>query len=167
MKMKKRLPLQNRHAIKEEVKGMENSGIIRTKAGKALSEALMKIHEDLRVQLGFGEKDLKEAIETGNWKTAVWIAVNNGPEDGIPGRVAEVFVELYKRECKGKNCAEREEQWLEYSREVLEGALNIYVRKGQIKDDFANLFLEAMDLAKEEVYNMEFNMELENAELVR
>ncbi len=154
--MKKRLSLADRHAIKEGIKDIEDSKIYRTKAGKALFEGLTRVREDVRVQLGLGESDLKVAIETGNWKMALWIAVGIASNDEVSEKLSDVLVELYKRECKGKSVDEKIEQWTKYAQEVYDGAINIYVKKGTIEGDYGELFVEAIDLAASKIWEMEF-----------
>lgn len=153
---RKKLSLRDRHAIKEGVADLNDSKVFRTKAGKALTEGLLRLKHGVRTQLGLGERDLEETMESRNWKMAIWIVVDKSDTDEIPEKVGDVLVEMYKRECTGKNMDEKIEQWVIYAREVYEGALDIYVENGKIENDFAELMTNAIDNAEEKIYEMEF-----------
>lgn len=154
--VEKKLSLRDRHAIKEGVADLDDSKIFRTKAGKALTEGLLRLKHETRVQLGLGERDLKETIDNGNWKMAIWIVVDKTDMDDIPEKVGDVLVELYKKECKGKNIEEKIEQWIIYAKEVYGGVLDIYTENGMLENAFAEVMINAIDKAEEKIYEMEF-----------
>ena len=152
----RKLSLRDRHAIKEGVADLNDSKVFRTKAGKALTEGLLRLKHGVRTKLGLGERDLKETMESRNWKMAIWIVVDKTDIDELPEKVGDVLVELYKRECKGADMDEKIEQWVVYAKEVYDGVLDIYVEDGNIENDFAELMANAIDNAKEKIYEMEF-----------
>jgi len=152
----KRLSLRDRHAIKEGVADMDDSKVFRTKAGKALAEGLLRLKHEVRIQLGLGEKDLEETMNSGNWKMAIWIVVDKTDMDEIPEKVGDVLMEMYKRECKGADIEEKIEQWAVYAKEVYEGVLDIYTENGMLENDFADLMINAIDNAEGKIYEMEF-----------
>ena len=152
----KKLPLRDRHAIKEGVADIENSKIHRTKAGKALTEGLLRLKHEVRIQLGLGDTDLKETIDSRNWKMAIWIVVDKTDMGQIPEKIGDILVELYKKECTGKNIDEKLEQWTVYCKEVYDGVLDIYVENGMLEDKFAELMINAIDNAQEKITEMEF-----------
>lgn len=154
--VERKLSLRDRHAIKEGVADLNDSKVFRTKAGKALAEGLLRLKHEVRIQLGLGEKDLEETMDNGNWKMAIWIVVDKTDMDEIPEKVGNVLVEMYKRECKGADVEEKIEQWVVYAREVYDGVLEIYAENGMLENAFADLMINAIDDAKEKIYEMEF-----------
>lgn len=154
--VQQKLPLKQRHAIKQAMAEItQDSRIIRTKAGKRVAEGLQRIRTSFRTMHGLGGQDIDKAIETKNWKMAIWLAIENNPESNASKEVGSILFELYKRECDGKTRDARDEQWVIYMREIFNGVFDFYAEKDEIPDDVAGLMVKASDLARRKIEKFE------------
>ncbi len=151
-----KLSLKNRHSLKQAMAEVtQDSKLIRTKAGKRLGEELQRIRKSFRTMHGLGGQDIKEAVETGNWRMAIWLTMENNNENNVSKEVADILLEIYRRECDGKTRDERDEQWITYMREVFNGVFDLYAERDDIPDDVANLMVKASGIARKKIEKLE------------
>jgi len=164
MEKSKKLSLGNRHVIKQHMAQMKpSSGIIRTKAGKRLSEELRKARSSFRTMHGLGEEDIKKAVERNDWKMAIWLAIENTVERDISKEVGKILFEIYKRECNAETSEKREEQWTVFLRDIFNGVFDFYKNEEEIPEGAADLIIEASNIARKEIGKLEVQrLHLEN-----
>ena len=167
----KKPPLAARHAIKQAMKEMNDDSIWRTKLGKIIFEGITRAKKNPPILTDFEKRNIREAIETRNWKKAMWIVMdaglteqqiskkerqyNCGGEDRSKDEALEnlvaILIEMYRRECVGEDPREKREQWLTFSEEVFEGLLVYYAKNEDMVRDVAELLKKAVDFASEKI----------------
>jgi hypothetical protein len=145
--MKKKLSLADRYAIRKAVGEMGNIRFRLTKAGEILREKLIEHKRSLGEPPEMRGYDVKGAIEKKNWKMAIVIAVESGPEEEIPERVGRVILEIYRRECTEKDFKKRKDQWFGFVGEIYEGTLTEYRENDEVRERL----LDAVKFAKEKI----------------
>jgi len=147
----KKLPLRDRHAIKQALNEItQDSKIFKTKAGGSIADQLRKMK--LGPATIFGKDGIKDAVENRDWKMAICIALE---KNNVVAEVADILVEIYKKECRGITKEEREDQWLAYVRDVFKEVFEKYDAENEIPNDIAQLMMDAMDAATKKIVKLD------------